>query len=360
MANKLKDIFSSDPPEYKSTVKFQSNDAYRNFRAALDTVERDGSVVSVDGIESISMFMEDHGLRLPLTYSDGISDFVVGPAMEVVPFSVIWEGKEKIYKFKRYRISDGIVLETEKSTVVYLKLVFSEDAQKVKITYQIHYDFAKTIEEIAFELSACISFLTKFYAPTAETGSAEELKIVNDILRCLRYTEGFMSRLTAVEKELGVTFSPKELNNLSSEDQQDVEELYLLLCRKIPLRVNAKITSTEANKIEISKERDEIKIGTKIALCFTRIIEFELLGEQFAIYTANALINAIIKDIQQNGEQVSVFYGDTDSQPMYIAYSAFLQEEQAKNETERNIGGEKAYAEARTAIQYMKEYLDEE
>lgn len=359
MANKLKGIFTNDPPEYKSTVKFQSNDAYRNFRAALDTVERDGSVVSVDGIESISMFMEDHGLRLPLKHSDGISDFMVGPAMEVVPFSVVWGEKEKVYKFKRYRISDGIVLETEKSAVVYLKLVFSEDAQKVKITYQIQYEYARTIEEIAFELSACVSFLSKFYAPTAKIGSAEDLKTVNDILRCLRYTEGFMSRLTGVEKKLGVTFSPKELNNLSSEDQQDVEELYLLLCRKIPLRANAKITSTEANKIEISKERDEIKIGTKIALCFTRRIEFELLGEQFAIYTANALLNAIIKDFQQNGDQVSVFYGDTDSQPMYIAYSAFLQEEQAQKETERNIGGEEAYAEARTAIQYMKEYLDE-
>ena len=43
---------------------------------------------------------------------------------------------------------------------------------------------------------------------------------------------------------------------------------------------------------------------------------------------------------------------------MYIAYSAFLQEELAKKETKRNIGGEAAYAEARTVIQYMKEYFD--
>ena len=51
-------------------------------------------------------------------------------------------------------------------------------------------------------------------------------------------------------------------------------------------------------------------------------------------------------------------YGDTDSQPMYIAYSAFLQEELAQKEAERNIGGEKAYIEARTGIQYMKGYFD--
>lgn len=358
MANKLKNIFSNDPPEYKSTVRFQSNDAYRNFRAALDAVERDGSVMPVDGIKSVSMYMEDHGIRIPIEYSDGISEFVVGPATESFPFSVVWGENEKVYNFRKYRISEGVVLETEINAVVYLKLVFSEEGQKVKITYQIQYEFAKTIAEIAFELSACISFLSKFYAPTAEMGSAEDLNTVKEILQCLRYTEGFMSRLCAVEKELGMSFSPKELNTLTSKDQENVEELYLLLCKKVPLRANTKITSTEANKIEISKEQDELKIGTKIALCFTRRIEFGLLGQQIVIYTANALINAIIKDFQRNGERVSVFYGDTDSQPMYIAYSAFLQEELAQKEAERNIGGEKAYIEARTGIQYMKEYFD--
>ena len=358
MANKLKNIFSNDPPEYKSTVRFQSNDAYRNFRAALDAVERDGSVIPVDGIESVSMFMDDHGIRIPLKHSDGISEFMVGPAMESFPFSVVWGKNEKIYNFRKYRISEGAVLETEKNAVVYLKLIFSEDEQKVRITYQIQYEFAKSVEEIDFELNACVSFVSKFYAPSKEMGATEDANTIKEILRYLQYTEGFMSRLNAVEKELSISFSPKELNTLSSEDQQDVEELYLLLCKKIPLRANTKIRSTEANKIEIAKERKEIIVGTKIALCFTRKIVFELLGQQFVIYTANALINAIIKDFQQNGDQISVFYGDTDSQPMYIAYSAFLQEEQAQKETERNISGEVAYVEARTGIQHMKEYFD--
>ena len=240
-----------------------------------------------------------------------------------------------------------------------MKLLFLEAAQKVEITYQIQYEYAKTIEEIDFELSACISLLLKFYASTEEVGSAEDLNTINEVLQCLRYTEGFMSRLKAVEKMLGVSFSPKELNILSSKDQQNIEELYLLLCKKIPLRSNTKISPTEANKIVTSKQQEEIQIGTRIALCFTRRIEFKLLGQQFAIYTANVLINAIIKDFQQNGNQVSVFYGDTDSQPMFIAYSAFLEEEQAKKEIERNIGGEKSYAEAQTAIQYVKEYFNE-
>ena len=54
-----------------------------------------------------------------------------------------------------------------------------------------------------------------------------------------------------------------------------------------------------------------------------------------------------------------MYYGDTDSQPMYISYSAFLEEGQAIKEAERNLGGEKAYIEALTGIQYVKGYFDE-
>lgn len=358
MANKLKNIFSNDPPEYKSTLRFQSNDAYRNFRVAMDAVEREGSVLPVEGIESIFVYMEDHGIKIPISYNEAISKFMIGPAVQSFPFSVTWDGNEKTYSFRKYRINEGVVLETAKNAVVYLKLVFSEDIQKVKINYQIQYEYAKSIDEISFELNACIAFLAGFYTPTEEKGSTEERNIVKKILRYLRYTAGFMTRLYAVEKTLDMCFSPKEINSLSIEDQQDIEELYLLLCKKIPLRVNSKLKSTEATTIELSKEHKEIKIGTKIALCFTREIAFDLLGQHFTLYTANALINATIKDFQQNGNQMSVFYGDTDSQPMYISYSAFPTEQEAKNEAERNIGGENAYIEARTAIQYTKEYFD--
>lgn len=358
MANKLKGIFSNNSPEYTSTVRFRNNDAYRSFRSALETVAKDGSVVPVDGIESVSMYLEDHGIKIPINHSDTVSEFMIGPVTESVPLSVTWGDQEKLYDFRRYRINEGVVLETVKNTVVYLKLIFSEDLQKVKITYQIQYEYAKTVAEIVFELNACITFLSKFHAPGDEMETPEDKKTVKEILRYLRYTEGFVSRLYALEEKLGLSFSPIQLNTISSEDYQDAEELYLLLCKKIPLRVNAKITSTEANKIEIAKTQKEVAIGSQIALCFTRRIEFELMGQQFAIYTANALMNAIIKDIQQNGENATVFYGELDSQPMYISHTAFLKEGDAQKEIQRNIGGEPAYMEALTGVQYIQKYFE--
>ena len=63
MANKLKDIFSNDTPEYKSTINFKDSDAYQSFHTALMTVEREGRSMPIDGIDSISTFM-----KLPFSF----------------------------------------------------------------------------------------------------------------------------------------------------------------------------------------------------------------------------------------------------------------------------------------------------
>ena len=356
MANKLKDIFSNDTPEYKSTLKFKDSDAYRSFRLALNAVEQEGRSMPIEGVDSIATYMHLHGIQFPLDKQTNISELTVLPAKDHVKYSVIWDGKEKVYNFERYRITAGLVLETEKRAVVYMKLVFSEDAQKVKITYQLQYHYAKSLSEIEFEMNACIAFLTKFYAPTKEMGNEEDNIRMDEIFHYLRCASGFISRLCAVEKVLGLSFPTELLNTITGEDQQDVEELYLLLCRKIPLRLNAKINSTDATNVEVSDLQTEPMVGKQIALAFTREIHYELLGQEFLLFTANALINAVIKDIQRFDEKTTIFYGDTDSQPMYISFSAFLTEELAKEETSRNIGAEDAYIHARTSAQYIKEY----
>lgn len=359
MANKLKNIFSNDSPEYESTLKFRDNDAYRNFQAAMEAVQNDGCPVPVDGVESISLYLQDHGVRLPLDQHTEISYFVIGPMIEAAPISVSWPGGEKTYDFKRYRINEGIVLETEKSAVVYLKLLFSQDAQRVRITYQIQYQHAESIGDIVFELMACISFLSKFTGSTAKVERTEEADRIREIIKYLRYTEGFISRLSAVEQKLSVKFDPQKLNSLSREDQQDAEELYLLLCRELPLRLNAKLNSADVSGIECAESKNVLGVGQTIALSFVKDVHYDLLGQQFTLYTANVLVNAIIKDFQKDGEKTTVYYGDTDSQPMYISYSAYMEERQAKQEAARNLGSEKAYTEALTGIQYVKNYIDE-
>lgn len=356
MANKLKGIFSNDTPEYKSTLEFKDSDAYRSFKVALNAVEQEGRSMPIEGVESIATYMQLHGVQFPVHKQTNISDFTILPYKERTNYSVIWDGKEKTYTFSRYHITDGIVLETDKDVVVYMKLVFTENAQKVKITYELQYHYANSLSEIEFEMNACINFLAKFYAPTKELGNEEDNIRMDEIFHYLRYASTFFSRLCAVEKTLGLSFSTEMLNTMTGEDQQDIEELYLLLCQKIPLRLNAKINSTDATKFELSDIKTEAVIGEHISLAFIREVHYTLFGQEFSLFTANALINAVIKDIQHHNEMTTIFYGDTDSQPMYISFSGFLTEELARKETNRNIGGEMAYVHARTSSQYIREY----
>lgn len=356
MANKLKDIFSNDTPEYKATLKFKDTDAYRSFRKALIAVEQEGRSMPIEGVDSISTYMQLHGIQFPIDQDNSIADLMVYPAKEPVDIAVTWNGQEKVYNFERYRITEGTVLETVKNAVVYMKLIFSAVSQKVQVTYELQYQYAKSISEIEFEMNACIAFLTKFYAPDDHIEKTEEETKRNEIFHYLRCACAFVSRLCEVEKQLGLSFSTDAVDSMSAEDQQDIEELYLLLCKKVPLRLNAKINSTDATNIEITDLQTEIMIGNEISLAFTGEHHYELLGQKFSIFSANALINAIIKDIQRNNEKTTVFYGDTDSRPMYISFSGFLTEEQAKNETGRNIGAEDQYIHARTSAQYIREY----
>lgn len=357
MANKLKNIFSTDPPEYESTLKFRDNDAYRSFCAAMDAVERDGCLVSVDGVESVSMYLQDHGIRFPIEEHKDIAEFFIGPAIEPFDYSVINDGIEKIYHFKKYRIRDGIVLETAKNEVIYLKLLFSEITQRVNITYQIQYQYADSVSEIVSELNALICFLFKFYpSSTGKETNGEESK-VKKIFQYLHYTKGFMSRLCEVENKLGLRFSPTALHSISSEDQQEVEELFLLLCKEIPLRLNARINSTNATNVKMTDIQKELTVGSKIALVFVSDTVYDLLGQSFKIYTANAVFNAIIKAFDKEGDKTTVYYGDTDSQPMYISYSAYLNEESAREEAKINLAAEERYINALTGIQHVKKYL---
>ena len=343
MSNKLKDIFSNDPPGFNSKLRFKDSEAYQHFCSAVSTVHQDGCCVDIEGVDSISTYMQLQGIQIPIEQDTNITKFMIGPSKEKVSFTVVWDNKEKIYNFYRYFINDGVILETE-------------DSKKVTIKYQMQFQYAKTTEEIVFETNACIAFLTKLCDPSKQIGTSEDISTTKDFIENLKRTAMFFSHLSDLQKALNLTFAIKEVVSMSTDDQQDIEELYLLLCKKVPLRLNKKINSTESLDINAPDIQAEPIIGTKLFLVFSKESDYELLGQSFSIFTANAVINAIVKDVKKDGKTTTIYYGDTDSQPMYIAFSAFLTEDETKEETSRNLGGEEKYINARTSAQYIKEF----
>ena len=167
----------------------------------------------------------------------------------------------------------------------------------------------------------------------------------------------FFERLLAIENELGLSISPSLLNDLSQEEQQDIDEVYLLLCKKQVLRLNAKLTFTDSASIPMDHNVHNIGIGDKLALTFLSTIEFNFLKQKILLYTANLIVNARIKDVQEDSDgTVKILYGDTDSKPMYIAFSAFKTEEKAKQEAKNILQHDEIYINALTIDKYIKQF----
>lgn len=113
--------------------------------------------------------------------------------------------------------------------------------------------------------------------------------------------------------------------------------------------------------ITMNNAEASLSIGDKIALTFIGSIEFSFLKQSVTLHTANLLINALVKDIQKCDDgTVRVLYGDTDSKPMYISFSAFQTSEEAKQESETIMQHESIYVNALTSNAYITQYYEEQ
>lgn len=77
--------------------------------------------------------------------------------------------------------------------------------------------------------------------------------------------------------------------------------------------------------------------------------EIKLLFQNFV----NILKHAIIKRIIDEGEQTRLIYGETDSNPMQLFFTAFLSEQEAAEEHANAKDKEAEYTKARTAADYF-------
>ena len=98
----------------------------------------------------------------------------------------------------------------------------------------------------------------------------------------------------------------------------------------------------------------EIEIGSKLELTFSSKAEFRLYGQTIMLYTANILSNAVVKNVEQTTDgKVKILYHDTDSEPMYISYTAFKSEEERESELKVIMEHREKYVNAPTVAEYM-------
>ena len=360
MPNKLKEIFSDDMFNMSGTLHFRNGEAYKNFLSALEIVYAEGRVVPVEGVTSVSTTVGHLGTKFPLEEQTNITQFLVGPAVEPVPITLDVDGKEKTITLLRSRTKDKVSLRSEPDSIVAFNITFLLGENKHTLNYKTQFEKAKSIGEVADSFGIAAALLAHFYN-REETTSSESANIsISDIKEYFRRYTSFFKRLSAIESKLAISISPDLLKALSLEEQQDIDELYLLLCEKKVVRLSAKLTSISSTAVTMNNAEASLSIGDKIALTFVGSIEFNFLNQSVTLHTANLLINALVKDIQECDDgTVKVLYGDTDSKPMYISFSAFQTSEEAKRESETILQHEGIYVNALTSNAYITQYYEE-
>jgi len=354
MSNKLKDIFSDNIPTFKANIKFENPESHSNFLKAIQIVQDEGRPVEVEGIASIHTEMDDDKTAYPFPEKKNISMFTVFPSVEEVPIILNTERGEKPLVFKRYQTTNEVVLETDPKDIIYFKLIFAKGTDRLTFTYRMQLRFAASIIDVIERYQIAIALLNSLSDGEGSSENNDDYALFNETRRTFQEYKEHFTKMNLLEKELGTSFEPAKLAD-EGKTVSDVDELYVLLIEKKPIRLNAKLTSTESTGIIAEVGAVTPKLGAIIDIVFSGKSECTICGQKISVYTANLLSHAVIKAIEDvEGGGKKLFYDDTDSAPMYISYTGFKTIDEAQEEMKTIMEHKEKYVDALTVAEHLK------
>lgn len=170
--------------------------------------------------------------------------------------------------------------------------------------------------------------------------------------KALRFTYRFYRQLCALEEVLQVSVKPTDVE-ASIDELAKINELYLLLVKKVPLHFDGQLNATEKTSVNLDNTDTPIEVGKEILITFYREQDVCVCGLSVHLYFVNILKHAVIKKIVNEDNQVRLLYGDTDSKPMQLFFTAFLTEQEAAEEHMHAKDKEAEYTQALTASEYF-------
>lgn len=352
MANRIKEIFTDKMYQLTGRIRFKDANAYNSFHNAIEVSQHEQRFVPVDGIASISTAINLPGSQFPLEEHENISKLTVGPVAELITVPLTLDPEKNTISLFRSKSNNKTTLYTTPDSVVSLQFIFDFTKKTLSLSYKPQFENATDLEALINNLYLLSLLLKQFFNDESEPVNSDTISIT-DIKNLFDSTVLFLKRLHQIECELKLSFSPSLIATLTDEDKAEIDELYLLLCKKLILRLNAKLTSTEATSATFRPDTQFPTVGSKIILTYVSTIEYQFLNNTINLYTANLLANAIVKAIKHNDDgSAIVLYGDTDSDPMYISFSAFTEESDAQQESNSIKEHIKAYTDAKTSSEY--------
>lgn len=353
MSNKLKDIFSNKRIEFKGTIGFKDNESYKKFFEALEIVQNEGHAVKVDGIFSFASEVINGEIEYPFIGESELSETIIEPTINNIKITLDTEYGKKTVLFKYYSTIKEIIFETSDKEIIYFKIIFIKNTSNLTFTYKLQHKFAKTIKDISESYNTAIKLLEKIFDIEKIESSSTNIMSIYEMKNSFLVSEEFFKKLYLVEQELQIFFDPSQIDKTENAERE-LDELYLLIVEKKVIRINAKLNNPESILTPIESKASKLEIGTKLYMTFLGDLKYIICGQKILIYTANLISNAIIKEIKEENDTIKVLYDDTDSQPMYISYTGFKTNDEAKQERDNIITHKEKYENALTINEYLK------
>ena len=357
MANKIRDIFSDGMFSLESQIRFKNKESYNDFQALLEKVYDDGNSYQAKGIDSMSISIQQNGKKYPLEEHTNISGFVVGPAVESVSIPLLVNNLEKEITFTRYETRDKVVVKSMPDAIICFQFDFSKTANKHSVTFNAQLEKAKTLDEIIESYLIAETLFDKLFVAKEQPAEDNQIITIWNIKQRFHNYSRFYGRIHALAEEFNLSISPSRIKSLSAEEQQTIDELYLLLVDKKTVKLNGKLSYDDSTSFTVNSPSSDITVGKSYKLVFLGTRDYTILDQTVKIYTANLLSNMIVREIKKESDgSTKVLYGDVDSNPMFISYSAYKTEADASIECKSIVDHEDNYTMAEYSNVYIQQY----
>lgn len=358
MGNKLADIFS-DREIVRGKINFYTNEDKIRFNEALTAAVERGEVSKVNGIRSIFDIVSDGIGDYPLDIHNNVKEMWIGPSIDQFPVELktISSISKKIL-FNRICLKDSTKIALLPGEIVSIVMELNRNTLTTHFEYKVTPQKAKSMSELAEAFSDAFGVLEYLFKPDNEITSPESADAIQSIKAFFRISYDYIKMMLGLENKYSINFDPKRIDELSN-CAKDIEELYYLVCEKKKIRYDAEISSFETKNVEFTSAGSQaFFVGNKISVTFTQERVFSVLGENLTAYTANIFFNSIIKEIleDKNTGQKNILYSGTDLKPLYVTYSGYLTEAEAREELKLITSKSEEYSKAKTIAEYHQEF----
>jgi len=340
MGNKLRDIFLSENKKDLYTITFSNSASGFEFFEQL----KDGDVHEAHDIKGIAHLITDGSNKYPIEKSDNPQK-VIAQKIENYRINIKTSKGEKIILFRKKKIIDGDLFTSDKNSILEYEIAFNHTLHKMNFKYTFHPENAVSISEISEAFEATYLLLKKL------TSTEDGLTEAKNFLDVLLYESLYFEFLNAVNQELSLDISPKDVNKYY-DDEVLISKLYFMLCAKEPLRENKIIHS-----VKVEKYSGELKEGSRINPLFGNIWEFSIGDKTINVFQLMILFNLIVDHVIEGGEETEVIFTDREESPAYAAVLGFLDQEQVEVRAEKFPEDANLYKDAKTLDQLILESM---